>query len=100
MLFKLLINLPRPQKRLVSLCIDTVFIFTAFWLAFILRLDNLAEFHDSKTWVLFFTVLPLSLLTFVKLGLYRAVLRYLNSQAVWAILAGVISFDSPKYLAS
>jgi len=89
-LLKLLVNLPRQQKRLVSLFIDTAFIFTAFWLAFILRLDNFAEFHDIHTWVLFFSVLPLSLLTFIKLGLYRAVLRYMNSQAVWAILAGVI----------
>lgn len=90
MLLKLLVNLPRPQKRLVSLCVDTIFIFTAFWLAFVLRLDNLAEFYDGQTWVLLLAVLPLSLLTFVKLGLYRAVLRYMNSQAVWAILAGVI----------
>ena len=72
------------------MAIDTVFIFTAFWLAFILRLDNFDEFHEVKNWWLVFAITPLSLLSFIKLGLYRAVLRYINSQALWAILAGVI----------
>lgn len=85
-----LVKLPRNQKRVVSLIIDTFFIFLSFWLAFVLRLDSLKEFYDYQNWLLLLGVLPLSLSAFVKLGLYRAVLRYINSQALWAILAGVI----------
>ncbi|MEI8644235.1 nucleoside-diphosphate sugar epimerase/dehydratase [Pseudoalteromonas sp. Hal040] len=85
-----LVKLPRTQKRVISLLVDTVFIFSSFWIAFILRLDSLEELRDVNNWLILSAILPLSLLSFVKLGLYRAVLRYINSQALWAILAGVI----------
>ncbi len=87
---KFLVNLPRPQKRVVSLVVDSIFIIVAFWLAFLLRLDSTAVLKNTHTWILLATVLPLSLFSFVKLGLYRAVLRYMNTQALWAIIAGVL----------
>nr|WP_206016152.1 nucleoside-diphosphate sugar epimerase/dehydratase [Pseudoalteromonas sp. Z1A2] len=87
---KFLVNLPRPKKRIVSLVIDSIFIVVAFWLAFLLRLDSTAVLKNTHTWILLAALLPVSLLSFVKLGLYRAVLRYMNTQAMWAIIAGVI----------
>ncbi len=87
---KFLVNLPRPQKRIISLLIDSVFIIVAFWLAFLLRLDSTAVLKNTHTWILLSAVLPLSLFSFVRLGLYRAVLRYMNTQAMWAIIAGVL----------
>ncbi|MBB1275940.1 nucleoside-diphosphate sugar epimerase/dehydratase [Pseudoalteromonas sp. SR43-3] len=90
MFLKFLVNLPRPQKRVVSLFVDSIFIMVAFWLAFLLRLDSTAVLKNNHTWILLAIVLPLSLLSFVKLGLYRAVLRYMNMQAMWAIIAGVV----------
>ena len=33
-------------------------------------------------------LLPISLIIFIRLGLYRSVLRYVSSQAVWAVVAG------------
>ena len=86
MLLDYLVTLPRSQKRLLSVTIDTIFIFTAFWFAFILRLDSFEEFKDSQNWSLLIVIIPLSIFSFIKLGLYRAVLRYINSQALWAIL--------------
>ena len=90
MFLKFLVSLPRPQKRIISLLIDSVFIIIAFWLSFLLRLDSTAVLKNTHTWLLLATLLPLSLFSFVKLGLYRAVLRYLNTQAMWAIAAGVV----------
>ncbi|MBB1356277.1 nucleoside-diphosphate sugar epimerase/dehydratase, partial [Pseudoalteromonas sp. SR45-5] len=90
MFLKFLVNLPRPKKRIVSLVIDSIFIVVAFWLAFLLRLDSAAVLKNTHTWILLAALLPVSLLSFVKLGLYRAVLRYMNTQAMWAIIAGVI----------
>ena len=75
---------------MLSLVIDSIFIIVAFWLAFLLRLDSAAVLKNTHTWGLLAILLPLSLLSFVKLGLYRAVLRYMNTQAVWAIVAGVV----------
>ena len=90
MFLKFLVSLPRPQKRIISLLIDSVFIIVAFWLSFLLRLDSTVVLKNTHTWLLLVSLLPLSLFSFVKLGLYRAVLRYLNTQAMWAIAAGVV----------
>ncbi len=53
-----------------------------------MRLESTAPLFNQDYWLVLLGVTPLSLLVFVKLGLYRAVLRYMNSQAVWAISAG------------
>ena len=60
----------------------------AFWLALIVRLDSLAPLTQLEHWLLLAVIVPTSLYTFISLGLYRAVLRYMNSQAIWAIVLG------------
>ena len=87
-LIKSVLNLSRSNKRVISLLIDSSFLFFAFWLALIVRLDTLAPLNNSAYWQVFLAALPVSLLVFVKLGLYRAVLRYMNMQAAWAIGLG------------
>ncbi|ALO33672.1 nucleoside-diphosphate sugar epimerase [Colwellia sp. MT41] len=87
-LIKSVLSLPRPYKRAISLLIDSVFLFCAFWLAFFMRLESFSPLFNPDYWLIFAGVLPLSLLAFVKLGLYRAVLRYMNVQVVSAIIAG------------
>lgn len=89
-LIKSVLSLPRPYKRAISLSIDSVFLFSAFWLALFMRLDSLSPLFQQSYWFVFACTLPLSLLAFVKLGLYRAVLRYMNMQAVWAIALGSV----------
>ena len=80
----------RARKRLITLFIDSLFIFIAFWLALIVRLDSLAPLYNTDNWLLLSLLIPISLFIFVNLGLYRAVLRYMNSQAVWAIVLGTV----------
>ncbi|WP_019026729.1 nucleoside-diphosphate sugar epimerase/dehydratase [Colwellia piezophila] len=89
-LIKSVLSLPRPYKRAISLLIDSVFLFSAFWLAFLMRLESFSPFFNPDYWLVFAGVLPLSLLAFVKLGLYRAVLRYMNVQALTAIVVGSV----------
>lgn len=84
------LSLSRTQKRAVSLVVDTVFILTAFCLAFLARLESLDSLFKPEVWLLFSVLLPLSLVCFVKLGLYRAVLRFINLHALWAVLFGCI----------
>lgn len=85
-----ILSASRPKKRLITLFIDSLFIISAFWLALIVRLDSLSPLYNEKNWLLLGLLIPASLFTFVNLGLYRAVLRYMNSQAVWAIVFGTI----------
>ena len=82
-------SLPRPQKRLVSLFVDSFFLVFAFWAALLVRLDDISVLSNATFWIVISIVLPISLVLFAKLGLYRAVLRYMGLQALFAIVIGV-----------
>lgn len=84
-----LFSLSRNKKRTVSVIIDSIFLMSAFWLALLTRLDEFNVFQKEYYWALISIVCPVSILTFAKLGLYRAILRYMGLQALTAILIGV-----------
>lgn len=84
-----LFSLKRSQKRLVSVAIDSVFLLFAFWFALLVRLDSVDVLFKSQYWGLIALTIPISIAGFVRLGLYRAVLRYIGSQAFTAIVACV-----------
>ncbi|MFY8327025.1 polysaccharide biosynthesis protein [Pseudoalteromonas sp. ZZD1] len=83
-----ILNAPRAKKRAITLFIDSLFIAAAFWLALIVRLDSLEPLKELDNWLLLAILIPTGLYSFINLGLYRAVLRYMNSQALWAIVLG------------
>ncbi|MCG9698288.1 nucleoside-diphosphate sugar epimerase/dehydratase [Shewanella sp. Isolate11] len=85
-----LFRLKRTQKRLVSLVVDALFICMAFWCALLARFDDFAILTNSSHWLLLCIVVPMSLFIFAKLGLYRAVLRFMGLQALTAIALGVV----------
>ncbi|MFC0117892.1 polysaccharide biosynthesis protein [Pseudoalteromonas xiamenensis] len=80
----------RAHKRLVTLFFDSLSIVCAFWLALIVRLDSLTPLMQLENWLVLLALIPLSLGAFIKLGLYRAVLRYVTTQAAWAIVGGAL----------
>ncbi|MEZ9235305.1 nucleoside-diphosphate sugar epimerase/dehydratase [Shewanella sp. 10N.286.52.A9] len=86
-----LFRLERSQKRLVSIAIDTVFLGFAFWAALLVRVDDVSVLLNKHYWALLASIFPFSILAFAKLGLYRAVLRYMSLQALTAILLGVVA---------
>ncbi|AZZ99562.1 nucleoside-diphosphate sugar epimerase/dehydratase [Pseudoalteromonas sp. R3] len=88
--FRTLLNVSRSKKRLITLFIDSIFVFSAFWLALVVRLDSLVPFFEVGNWLLLSLVLPISIFAFINLGLYRAVLRYVGAHAIGAILIGAI----------
>ncbi|WP_169716396.1 polysaccharide biosynthesis protein [Oceanimonas doudoroffii] len=79
----------RSVKRIISLLLDTLFISLAFWAAFMLRLDSSLLLDSVKHWLVLAAMLPLTLLCFVRFGLYRAVLRYLGHHATVVMMGGV-----------
>ena len=89
-LIRSILNASRAKKRIITLCIDSLFIVLAFWLALIVRLDSLEPLKQAQNWLLLALLTPVSLYAFISLGLYRAVLRYMNSQAIWAIVLGTV----------
>ncbi len=88
--FQFLFSLKRPQKRMVSVAVDSIFLILSFWFALLVRVDSVDVLLSSEYWLLIALACPISIAGFVRLGLYRAVLRYLGSQAMAAIVLGVV----------
>ncbi|WP_126446622.1 polysaccharide biosynthesis protein [Sulfuricystis multivorans] len=85
---QLLLDLPRPAKRLVALAVDASLCVLTVWLAFYLRLDEWVRFFGDDQWRPQWAALGalvLALPIFVVTGLYRAIFRYAGMQALLAV---------------
>lgn len=84
-----LLALPRSAKRIISVVIDTLFLTMSLLLSFVLTQNG--DISQFQLMVLAFVItLPLTLLIFTKLGLYRAVIRYVGQHALGAVIFGII----------
>lgn len=84
-------DLSRAKKRLMMMVMDTVFLPMAIACAYLLDVGTLPE--QSVFLLLALVSVAVTIPVFVRLGLYRAVIRYIGSQAVKTIFVGVtISF--------
>ena len=90
MLDYLIFELSRPKKRLFSLIIDTILIVSSFFFAYWTRLGEITSFDNRQIWFALVCTLIDTLITFVKLGLYRAVLRYISFKALAMIAIGAL----------
>ncbi|MFT6658504.1 MAG: FlaA1/EpsC-like NDP-sugar epimerase [Maritalea sp.] len=87
--FNYLLRLERASKRIVQLTTDIILLSSSFALAMFLRLDGFAFASSTKVWVALLVILPATLLVFIRLGFYRAVIRYISTKAVETIAIGV-----------
>jgi len=85
-----LVRLPRSQKRWLMVLADVVMLPLALWSGFVIRLAEPFPPIMFETWWLFPLVVMVGIPVFVKLGLYRAVIRFMGSRTVWAVGSGVI----------
>lgn len=85
-----LLTLPRYVKRCISVVFDLVFLSLAMVLALIATQPDPA-LTLWQTLSIFLVSMPVTIFVFIRLGLYRAVLRYIGLHALWTMLAGVIS---------
>lgn len=86
-----LLSLPRPVKRVITLAIDVVLLLCAFWFAFWVRIDSMTPVASLPHWILILSVIAVTLGFFVKLGLYRAVIRYITAKILVAVAFGMIA---------
>lgn len=78
-----LLGLSRMKKRLLQLGVDLLLVWFALWLAFFIRLEGNWLYGPQLAYWLMFALAPLvSLPVFTRMGLYRTVMRYVNSQAI------------------
>ena len=80
-------SLSRIYKRIISVVFDFLFISIAFFGAFFTRLGEVAFLSIDEYWHLFIALSFITLLIFVKIGLYRAILRYLSVHALLTIIS-------------
>ncbi|EPI3548286.1 polysaccharide biosynthesis protein [Vibrio vulnificus] len=83
-------SLPRVHKRLISLAIDTLLIAFSFFMAIWVRHGEVAVSVSSETLLTLAGTVIVTLVTFTKLGLYRAVLRYLTFHALTVVVLGAL----------
>ncbi|ELB7529262.1 TPA: polysaccharide biosynthesis protein [Vibrio vulnificus] len=83
-------SLPRVHKRLISLAIDTLLITFSFFMAIWVRYGEVAISVSSETWLTLAGTVVVTLIAFTRLGLYRAVLRYLTFHALTVVVLGAL----------
>ncbi|HCZ16683.1 MAG TPA: nucleoside-diphosphate sugar epimerase/dehydratase [Accumulibacter sp.] len=83
-----LVLMTRPTKQGLMLLADALVLAFAVWAAYAVRLGE--WFVPNRSQVLLMVVAPiLAMPVFLKLGLYRSVIRYLGEQALWSVLKGM-----------
>ncbi|MFO7808538.1 polysaccharide biosynthesis protein, partial [Guyparkeria sp.] len=85
-----LLALPRSKKRWLMVLADVVMLPLALWSGFAIRLAEPFPPIMLETWWLFPLVVLVGIPLFVRLGLYRAVVRFMGSRTIWAVGSGVV----------
>jgi FlaA1/EpsC-like NDP-sugar epimerase len=85
---EMLLELPRRKKRLLSVCLDLLGIVALSFFALSLRFGELISL--STPYLLSVLILPfIAIPIFIKLGLYRAVIRYLGLKFAYTVFIAV-----------
>ncbi|MFZ2407775.1 MAG: nucleoside-diphosphate sugar epimerase/dehydratase [Methylobacter sp.] len=79
------IGLARQKKAFILISADVLFAVFALWTAFALRWGELYIPKEDE-WYLFAAAPVIAVPIFVKLGLYRAIIRYIEVRALWTII--------------
>ncbi len=77
-----LTNLSRQKKQVIMISADVCFLLFAIWLSFALRLGDVwSDKLESNLWI--FILIPIvSIPIFIKLGLYRSVLKFMGTKVI------------------
>jgi len=82
------VEMPGPLKRVIAICADLVMMPLALWIALSLKSgDPTLSIAD---WPAYLAVIVVSIPIFVRMGLYRAVIRFLGHKAVFAVAFAIL----------
>ena len=77
-----LTSLSRQKKKAVMITADVFFLIFSVWLSFALRLGDIwSDKLNSNLWIFFFIPL-VSIPVFIKLGLYRSILKFMGTKVI------------------
>ena len=83
-----LLALPRNIKKIIFVIHDVAVIFVAFWFAQNLKASYSQEWSSPANWLAFAATAVLTILLFTRLGLYRAVTRYVSTKVLTTTVLG------------
>ncbi|WP_027836194.1 polysaccharide biosynthesis protein [Maritalea myrionectae] len=85
-----LFGLNRWAKRSIQVAVDVFLITFSYLLAMMLRLDGIWFAAYADRWTILLLIIPASIFLFARIGLYRAVIRYIGGQALLTIGTGIL----------
>ena len=88
MLLKLL-TLPKYYKRIILINIDILLLSLALWLSYTIRLSDWWPEQLANTIWLFLILPIMAIPVFIRMGLYRAVIRYIGEKAIITITKAI-----------
>lgn len=82
--------LPRRWKQAALVAFDFVALSFALWASFCLRYDNWYTPRNVDQWAIVFSAPAVAIPIFIRMGLYRAVVRYLPERAMWTMIQAMV----------
>jgi len=82
---RFLLQKPRSQKRLLLVILDLLILPLILWVSICIN-NKVPPIFENNTWLIFPLTILVSIPIFIKMGLYRAIIKYFRSQAVITIL--------------
>lgn len=87
-MIKRFLALPRRAKQAISIAVDLLLLTFAFWSAIALRFETFMPEITPYLWQMIAAPL-LAIPIFIRLGLYRAVIRFMEERVVFVVAGGV-----------
>lgn len=87
-MIRYLLNAPRPTKRLISISYDILAVPLSIYLALSLRHGTLTPEIHGSVWTSIGLTTIASIIIFIRLGLYRAVVRFMAERAFGSLMIG------------
>jgi FlaA1/EpsC-like NDP-sugar epimerase len=91
-IFRAILAISRPAKRVILVATDSILVIGALCISFSLSLDDVYWFHRDVAKPLLFLVLlapMIALITFSRFGLYRTIIRHLGMRSIWSTIKAV-----------
>lgn len=87
-MLRVFLRLPRRQKQFLAIAADCLLLVLAFMSAVVLRFETFSPPLGAYLWIAPLAPL-LAIPLFIRIGLYRAVIRFMEDRVVYVVLAGV-----------
>lgn len=83
-----ILGVSRQSKKAIFLALDAFLLPICCWLSFALRYDDWTA-RDFAHWPAYLLAPVIAIPIFIKLGLYRAIIRYIGYRAQWTVVKAV-----------